>query len=97
MRGSAAQRPGQPLLHLGAGDRVERGEGLVEQQHRLAGEQGAQEGDPLAHPAGELARARALEAGEAEALEQRRARPRARLRARRPAVAQRQRRVVERA
>ena len=40
MRGSARQRPGQPLLHLGAGDRVERGEGLVEGQHRLAGDAG---------------------------------------------------------
>jgi hypothetical protein len=45
------ERARKPLLHLGAGDRVERGEGLVEQQHRLAGEQGSQEGDPLSHPA----------------------------------------------
>ena len=56
MRGSVASAAGQPGLHLGPGDRVERGEGLVERQHRLAGDQGAQEGDPLAHPARELGR-----------------------------------------
>ena len=64
------QRLGQPLLHLGAGDRVERGERLVQQQHGLAGEQRAEERDPLAHAAGQLRRPRALEAGEPEALEQ---------------------------
>ena len=90
-----AQRRRQPLLHLGPGDRVERREGLVEGQHRLAGDQRAQEGDPLAHPARELGRGAGLEALEPEALEQRR-RPAPRLGPAEAAVAQRQRRVVER-
>ena len=65
-----AKRPRQPPLHLGPGDRVERGERLVEEQHRLTGDQGAKEGDPLAHPARELSGTARLEALEAEALEQ---------------------------
>ena len=59
----------QPGLHLGARDRVERGERLVQGQHRLAGQQRAQERDALAHPARQLGRARALEARQAEALQ----------------------------
>jgi len=86
----------QPSLHLGAGDRVERGEGLVEDEHRLAGDERAQEGDPLAHPARELGRPGALEAGQAEALEEA-ARLDPRLAAADATVAQRQRRVVDRA
>src|ERR1700760_3600426 len=62
---------------------------------RLPGDQGTEEGDPLAHAAGELLRGGALEAGKAEALEQR-----ARLGPRRglgdAAVAERERGVVER-
>ena len=66
------------LLQLAPGDRVERGERLVEEQHRIAGEQRPGEGDPLAHPARELAGVGAGEPREAEALEhRRRARPRA--------------------
>ena len=95
MRGSAAQRRGQPLLHLGPGDRVERGEGLVERQQRLAGDEGAEEGDPLAHAARELGRGARLEAVKAEALEQR-AGAGAAPRPAEAAVAQRQRGVVER-
>ena len=96
MRGSASSAAGQPLLHLGAGDRVERGEGLVERQHRLAGDERAQEGDPLAHPAGELGRAgrarsrpRPKRSNSVPASRSRRAAADA-------AVAQRQRRVVDR-
>ena len=63
------QRPGEPALRLGAGDRVERGERLVQRQHRLAGDEGPQERDPLAHAAGELVRLRPLEAPQAEAGE----------------------------
>ena len=66
------ERLGEPRLHLRAGERVERGEGLVEQQQRPAGEERAQEGDALAHAAGELVGGRALEARQAEALEERR-------------------------
>ena len=44
----------QPGLHLGARHGVERGERLVERQHRLAGQQRAQERDALAHPARQL-------------------------------------------
>ena len=95
MRGLGSQRLRQPLLHLGAGDRVERGERLVERQHRLAGDEGAEEGDALAHSAGELGRRGLLEAGEAEALEER---PRLSpsLCPAQAAVAQRQGRVVDR-
>ena len=93
--GSVGERLREPLLHLGAGDRVERGEGLVEQQHRLLGEQRAQERDPLAHPAGQLSRPRRLEAGEPEALEQRPGEL-ARLALGGAAVARRERRVVDR-
>ena len=63
--------PREPALHLGARDRVERGERLIERQHRLAGQQRAQERDPLAHPARELVRAGLLEPAQSEALEPR--------------------------
>ena len=56
---SAREDAGEPgSASRPARDRVERGEGLVQQQHRPAGHQRAQEGDPLAHPARELARPR---------------------------------------
>ena len=70
MRGWSASAPREPLLQLGARDRVERGERLVEQQHRLAGEQRAGERDPLAHAAGQLVGPRGGELAEPEALEQ---------------------------
>ena len=63
------QRRHQPFLHLGPGDRVEGGERLVEGEHRLLGEQRAQEGDALPHPARELGGPRPLEAAEPEAGE----------------------------
>src|SRR4051794_17076587 len=68
--GARPERPGEPALHLGPGDRVERGEGLVEREHRLAGDERAEEGDALPHPARELRRSRALEAAQPEALEE---------------------------
>ena len=89
------ERLGQPFLHLGAGDRVQRRERLVQEEHRLAGQQGTEEGDSLAHPARELRRARALEAGQPESLEQRMCRA-ASLGARGAAIAKRQRGVVDR-
>ena len=64
------QRLCQPLLHLGAGDGVERGERLVQQEHGLAGQKRAEKRDPLAHAAGQLRRPRPLEACEPEALEE---------------------------
>ena len=63
------QHPGQPALHLGARDRVEGGEWLIERQHRLTGQQRAQQRHALTHPARELLRARRLEPGQPEALE----------------------------
>ena len=65
------EHAGEPLLQVRTGDRVERAERLVEQQHRPSGQERAQERHPLAHPAGQFRRAGALELGEAEALEQR--------------------------
>ena len=65
------QRLAQPALQLLAGDRVQAAERLVQQQHRLAGEQRAQEGDPLAHPAGESRRPLLCEPLQPEPLEQR--------------------------
>ncbi len=49
-----------------AGQHVERGEGLVHQQHLGLHDQRARDADALAHAAGELARQRALEACEAD-------------------------------
>ena len=65
------QRRGEPVLHLQARQRVERGERLVEAEHRPAGEQRARERDALAHPARQLVRPGVLEALEAEVLQQR--------------------------
>ena len=58
VRGSSRERAREPLLHLLARERVERGERLVEREHRLAGEQRAHERDALAHPARQLRRPR---------------------------------------
>ena len=79
------QRGGEPLAQVRAGDRVERAEGLVEQQHRPALQQRAQEGDALAHPArqrGRAARARTRPGRSARTAAPRAARASAR--ARRP-------------
>ena len=66
----ARQRPRQPGLHLLARQCIERGERLVEAQQRASREQRAREGDALAHAARQPARARALEARQAEVGEQ---------------------------
>ena len=95
VRGSRAQGVREPGLQLLARERVERGERLVEAQDRLAREQRAQEGDALAHPAGQLVGPGALEAGESEGGE-RLVRARARRRAVLSLQTQRQRGVVER-
>ena len=89
------ERVRQPLLHRCPRDRVERPERLVEEQHRAAGEERAQERHALAHPAGQLGRAGALELGEPEALEQR-LRTLARGRLGGPLAFERQRGVPER-
>jgi hypothetical protein len=64
------ERRSQPPLHLCPGDGVERTERLVQAQHRLARQEGAQEGDALAHSAGQLVGSRPLEPDEAERREQ---------------------------
>ena len=89
------ERVGEPALHRRARDRVERAERLVEQQHLAAGEERAEERHPLAHAARELGRARVLELGEAEALEERLGAP-ARLRARHALALEREGGVRER-
>ena len=91
----SGERIGKPLLKVGARDRVERAEGLVEQQHGAAGQQRAQERHALAHAAGQLGWADALELREAEALEQRGGAA-ARLRARHALALERERGVAER-
>ena len=99
-RGAAAPRPelgqhfGEPALQLGAGDRVERAERLVEQQKRAVEQHGAQKGGALAHPAGEFARAPLGEAGQAEGLKLRQ-RPPPRFGARDALHLQPQRDIVE--
>ena len=77
--GPAELRPDrlQPALHLGARERVERAERLVEQQHLALLHDGAQERCALPHAARELERVRALEAVEPEGREQRAGRARA--------------------
>ena len=72
VRGSAASSAVKPLLQLGARDRVERAERLVEQQHLLAGEQRAQKRDPLPHPARQSRGPQLLRPREPEPREQRR-------------------------
>ena len=63
------QGSGEPGLELHPRDRVERAEGLVEAQDGPAGQQGAGEGDPLAHAARQRARRVSGEAGEPERVE----------------------------
>ena len=52
-----------------AGQHVERRERLVHQQHVGLDDERARDADALAHAAGELARQRALEAGQADQLD----------------------------
>jgi hypothetical protein len=49
---------------------VERPERLVEQDHLAPGQEGPQQGGPLAHPARQLARPAPLEPGQPEGVEQ---------------------------
>ena len=93
-RARAARPPA--ILHLGARDRVERAERLVEAQHRLARQQRAHERDALAHAARQLARCARARSRRGRARRTARARC-ARASSRAGArQAQRQRRVVER-
>ena len=97
MRGSRPARPPASACISRAGERVERAERLVEAQHRLAGEQRAQEGDALAHAARELVGPGALEPSRPKRANSGCAR-RARASARdAPATRSAQRGVVERA
>ena len=54
--GRSAQQVAEPLVHPQPGLRVERGERLVEQQHRRAGGEHLRDRPALAHPAGQLPR-----------------------------------------
>jgi hypothetical protein len=91
-----AQRLCQPVLHLAARQRVERGEGLVQAQDRLAREQRAQEGHSLRMPPeSSWGRARSKPSRPKAANE--RLRSRARLFARRAGQPHRERGVVDRA
>ena len=58
------------VADLAAGDRVEGGEWLVEQEHARVAGQGPGQGDALALAAGELAGPRAAEVGDPEPVEQ---------------------------
>ena len=55
----------QPLLHGDAGEKVQGGKGLVQQEQIAAGEHGAGKGRPLPHAAGELVGHLAGAAGQA--------------------------------
>ena len=68
-----------------AGQRVERGEGLVEEQHRRRTDQPACDRGPLAHADRELRRPAPFETADAGELTERRSTRRAARRARRPA------------
>ena len=69
--GSSASAPASHSCSSRARDRIQRAEGLVEQEHVLAGEERAQEGDALAHAGGETRGAQPLGAFETEAGEER--------------------------
>ena len=56
MKRELATKPEEGLLQIGTGDRVERAEGLVEQDHIGIGGERAGNRDPLALAAGELPR-----------------------------------------
>ena len=69
-----ASKVAQHVLHLGAGERIERAEGLVHQEDRRVGGEGAGQADALALASGELMRIAAaktagLEADRGEQLE----------------------------
>ena len=60
----------QPRLHFGAGQGIERTEGLIQEQDVSALDHRAQQGGPLPHPSGELEGMGVLKTGEAEGGEQ---------------------------
>ena len=64
------QRAGKLLLQDDPGLRVDRGEGLVEQEHGRIDRERSREGRSLAHAAGELMRVLRLEARKAKALQE---------------------------
>ena len=97
VRGSSASAAGEPLLQLGARDRVERPERLVQEQDRLPREQGAGERDSLAHAAGELVRLGSRRTPRARSARRAGAPGGGPLRARTPSQLECQRGVVERA
>ena len=68
-RGPAGEFGGQ-VLQAHAGERVQRREGLVHEQHRPILHEGAQQGRALAHAAGERGRQGLLAAGEVGGVEQ---------------------------
>ena len=65
-------RAHQQEVHLVAGERVERAEGLVHQHHSGSGSESADDRGALLHAARQLARVGALEAGQPHLLEQHR-------------------------
>ena len=69
--GAAGEEPGGKLLHVGAGLRVEGGEGLVEEDHGPILHQRARKGGALALAAGEGARAAVGAGAEADAVDER--------------------------
>ena len=66
----AFAQPGEQMAGVGAGDLVERGERLVEQQHRRGEGERAHEGDALLHASGQLVRVGVGEVGEPDLDEQ---------------------------
>ena len=63
-------QPAQPLAQLGPDTRVERAEGLVEEEHLRLDREGAGEGHPLALATGELRRIAVTELLQLHQLEQ---------------------------
>src|SRR5690242_11048969 len=63
-RAIPSQEREELLLQLEARERVDRGEGLVEQQHLRLQRKRARDADPLCHATGKLARIRVLEIAE---------------------------------
>ncbi|MNB96513.1 hypothetical protein D3C75_437140 [compost metagenome] len=59
----------QPALHVAARQRIQRAERLVEQHQLLRRQQGAQEGGPLLHAAGQHVRISTLEAAQPDLVQ----------------------------
>ena len=62
--------PHQLVLDHAAGERIERTEGLIEQQHLRLDREGARDADPLLHAAGQLRRLLVLGTGQADQLDE---------------------------